>query len=176
MRHVQIPPCIQVYLYAADVIFRVTYGKDTPTSNDDPEVQRIHIANENFRHVMKPGAFLVDRIPILEYIPGYGKQLNELHQFDHEIAFLAVVLFGAGAEATGIAIMNAILAAACHPEAQARVQKELDLVVGRDRTPSWEDASSLPQLNAFILEAARWKPVTPYGIGHRVSKDINWRG
>jgi len=29
--------------------------------------------------------------------------------------------------------MSMILAAACHPEAQARVREELDLVVGRDR-------------------------------------------
>ncbi|KAG6328637.1 hypothetical protein ID866_10452 [Astraeus odoratus] len=200
-------------LFSADVIIRATYGKDTPTSNDDPEVQRVHVSIENFRHLMRPGAFLVDRIPILKYFPGYGRQLNEWHRLDHrlytdqidrvknlmakgvggpsfarsllesanehrmsydEMAFLAGGLFGAGAETTAIALMNAILAAAGHPEAQARVQRELDQVVGRDKSPSWEDASSLPQMNAFIMEAARWKPVLPLGIAHRVSKDVIW--
>ncbi|KAG6328286.1 hypothetical protein ID866_10803 [Astraeus odoratus] len=223
--------------YSADVILRITYGKDTPTSTSDPEVQRIHMANEHFRRANRPGAFLVDRIPILKYFPGYGRQLDEWHRFDHrlyteqigrvknlmasidktgacgpsfarsllesadehqmsydEVAHLAGGMFAAGAQTvmfvlsvvlrsanlqtlqTAITMMNAILAAASHPDAQARVQRELDQVVGRDRSPSWEDASSLPQLNAFIMEVARWKPVTPFGIAHRVSKDIIWRG
>lgn len=34
---------------------------------------------------------------------------------------------------SAVGIMSIILAAACHPEAQARVREELDLVVGRDR-------------------------------------------
>ncbi|KAG6328006.1 hypothetical protein ID866_11083, partial [Astraeus odoratus] len=214
------------YRFSADVIIRATYGKDTPASNDDPEVQRIHVGNENFRRIMRPGAFLVDRIPILKYLPGYGRQLKEWHQLDHELyteqldrvkdlmesclmytcakgacgpsfarsllesanehrmsydemAFLAGGMFGAGAETnlqTAIALMNAILAAAAHPEAQERVQRELDQVVGRDKSPSWEDASSSPQLNAFIMESARWKPVLPFGIAHSVSKDVIWRG
>jgi hypothetical protein len=67
------------------VILRITYGKDTPTSSDDPEVQRIHMSNANFARVMKPGAFLVDRVPILKHVPGYGRQLNEWHRLDRQL-------------------------------------------------------------------------------------------
>jgi hypothetical protein len=35
---------------------------------------------EVFQIVMRPGAFLVDRVPILYYFPGYGKQLTEWHR------------------------------------------------------------------------------------------------
>lgn len=35
---------------------------------------------------------------------------------------------------TAVGITNMILAAACHPEAQRRVQEELDMVVGKDRS------------------------------------------
>jgi hypothetical protein len=63
--------------FAASIILRVTYGKSTPTAVDDPEVVRIRKVMDVFQIVMRPGAFLVDRVPILRYFPGYGKQLNE---------------------------------------------------------------------------------------------------
>ena len=74
------------------------------------------------------------------------------------------------------------MAAACFPDAQVRVQEELDMVVGMDRrklarppfapvsfhspltsVPDWNDWNALPQLHAFISEALRWRPVTPLG-------------
>lgn len=73
------------------------------------------------------------------------------------------------------------MAAACYPDAQACVQGELDEVVGQDRSMlnlllsvlrfltwhsvlSFGDLDMLPQLQAFILEALRWRPVTPLGM------------
>jgi cytochrome P450 len=49
------------------------------------------------------------------------------------MAYLAGSLFGAGADTTAVAIMVVIMAAACFPKAQAKVQEELDTVIGRDR-------------------------------------------
>ncbi|KAG2360674.1 cytochrome P450 [Suillus spraguei] len=65
--------------YAASVILRVTYGKSVPTANTDPEVVRIHRVMEHFQVVMRPGAYLVDRVPLLRHWPGYGNQLTEWH-------------------------------------------------------------------------------------------------
>ena len=61
------------------------YGKSTPTSVDDPEVIRIQSTLRNLQNVMRPGAFLVDRVPLLKYIPGYGKQLREYHNFELQL-------------------------------------------------------------------------------------------
>jgi len=78
------------------------------------------------------------------------------------------------------AITNVIMAAACYPEAQIRVQEELDMVVGRDKSkyqcfnshelpnrvtlvPTWEDYKCLPQVRAYVLETLGWRPVTPMG-------------
>lgn len=66
--------------FAASIILRVVYGKSTPTSHNDPEIVRIHKVLDHFQIVMRPGAYLVDRVPFLRYLPGYGKQLNEWHQ------------------------------------------------------------------------------------------------
>ena len=68
--------------YAASVILRVTYGKTSPTSNDDPEVVRIRQVLLNFETALRPGAYFVDRIPWLKYVPGYGRQLKEFHRYE----------------------------------------------------------------------------------------------
>ncbi len=68
---------------------------------------------------------------------------------DNEVAYLAGALFGAGSDTVGIsslptisvltrlqtasAISITVMAAALHPEAQAKVQEELDSVIGSDR-------------------------------------------
>jgi len=52
------------------------------------------------------------------------------------MAYLAGSLFGAGSDTTAVAIMVVVMAAACHAEAQEKVQEELDVVIGRDRGAS----------------------------------------
>lgn len=200
--------------FSNSVILRMTYGKSTPTANTDPEVVAMKLVVERFGIVMQPGAFLVDRIPILRYVPWYGRQLkawfleehelvlgqmervkNEiasgiagpsfmrtlLEQHGHqlsktEMSFLGGTLFGAAADNISAAITTAILAAACHPEAQARVQEQLDTVVGRERAPSFEDIQRLTELQAFMHESLRWRPVVPLGFPHRATRDIIWKG
>ncbi|KAF8549254.1 cytochrome P450 [Imleria badia] len=206
-----------VQRFAASVVLRMVYGKSVPTSNDDPELSRIHQAARNFGRSMRPGAYLVDLLPFLKWIPGYGRELKEFYNFEmqlfrdqmervqsemetnlsasgnsfmrvllentdqhrlsrDEMAYLAGDIFGAGADTSAVAITNMIMAAACYPEAQKRVQEELDMVVGKDRMPTWEDSESLPQVHAYILETLRWRPVTPIGFAHRATQDIVWRG
>jgi cytochrome P450 len=200
--------------FSNSVILRMTYGKSTPTANTDPEVVGMKRVVEHFGIVMQPGAFLVDRIPILRYVPWYGRQLKAwfreeyelvlgqmervkkeiasgvagpsfirtlLEQHGHqlskiEMSFLAGTLFGAAADNISAAISTAILAAACHPEAQARVQEQLDTIVGRERAPSFEDVQRLTELHAFIQESLRWRPVVPLGFPHRATRDIIWKG
>jgi cytochrome P450 len=82
------------------------------------------------------------------------------------------------------AIYTVLMAAACFPSEQAKVQAELDQVIGRHRgsstvhlrfyqfndvcpkVPTFADQHSLPYLQAFISEALRWRPLTPSGVYH----------
>ncbi|KAG1723276.1 cytochrome P450 [Suillus lakei] len=91
---------------------------------------------------------------------------------DEEMAYLAGSLFGAGSDTTAVAIMVVVMASACYPKAQEKVQEELDIVIGRDRAPTFDDYSSLPQIEAFMLECLRWRPVTTLGFAHRALTDI----
>ncbi|KAG2076149.1 cytochrome P450 [Suillus decipiens] len=201
--------------YAVSVILRVTYGKSAPTANTDPEVVGIRRVIERFLAIIRPGTYLVDRVPLLRYLPGYGKQLHEWHHeelelFRHqlsrvksemdqniasssfaktllenteehrlstdEMSYLAGTLFEAGSHTITVGITNMIMAAACHPLAQATVHEELDMIIGSDRAPTFQDLSSLPQLHAFLLEALRWRPINTIGSPHRATKDIFWQG
>ncbi|KAI0041483.1 cytochrome P450 [Auriscalpium vulgare] len=99
----------------------------------------------------------------------------QLDLSDQEIAYLAGSMFGAGSETTASAISFVIMAAACFPEAQAKVQEELDAVVG-DRLPTFDDWDYLPQVHAFFQEVFRWRPGTSSGIQHRATKDIIYNG
>ncbi|KAG2100173.1 cytochrome P450 [Suillus discolor] len=99
--------------------------------------------------------------------PSFSKYLLENgHLYDlteMEMAYLAGSFFGTGTETTATAICTVLMAAAHFPEEQAKVQAELDAVIGRGRAPTFADKPSLPRLEAFISEALRWRPLGPFG-------------
>ncbi|KAG2050656.1 cytochrome P450 [Suillus hirtellus] len=87
-----------------------------------------------------------------------------------EMAFLSGTFFAAGSSTTFLAICAVLLAAARFPEEQAKVQAELDAVIGRHQAPTFADQESLPRLRAFISEALRWRPPAPNGA-YRTNRD-----
>ena len=48
-----------------------------------------------------------------------------------------------------------VLVMLLYPEVQMKAQKELDVVVGRDRLPEFSDRPSLPYINAILKEVIR---------------------
>lgn len=119
----------------------------------------------------------------------YVLEHNHLYNLtDTEKAFLGGALFGAGSDTvrypccfckyvsdikcqTAVAICTIFIAAACFPEEQAKVQAELDTVIGRHRGSSisycisTDPIVSLPQCrpsptkNLFLfLKPSSWKP------------------
>ncbi|KAJ3487189.1 hypothetical protein NLI96_g3712 [Meripilus lineatus] len=100
---------------------------------------------------------------------------RELELSDDETAYLVGEIFGAGADTTASAISFIAMAAACFPGEQAKVQEQIDNVVGDGRLPTFEDQEDLPLVTAFMLETHRWRPVST-GVPHRASKDIIWNG
>ncbi|KAG2136927.1 cytochrome P450 [Suillus bovinus] len=202
-----------VLSFAVTTVLKVAYGKDTPTSAADPDVRAIHQYMAVFRTVLRPGAYWVDTISWLKYLPWYGRklkrefessrkvyssQMNRLKQqlntvdvgpsfgryvlenehllglSELEALFLPGTFFAAGSESTASTICTVLMAAACFPEEQAKVQAELDEVVGRHQAPTFADQKSLPLLHAFISETFRWRPVTPNGFPHRTTQDVIW--
>ncbi|KAG1747809.1 cytochrome P450 [Suillus paluster] len=65
-----------VTTYAMTTITKVVYGKTTPTYSTDPEVVEINELLRVSRTIVRPGAYLVDTIPWLKYLPWYGRELK----------------------------------------------------------------------------------------------------
>jgi hypothetical protein len=65
------------------LVFRIGYGKTVETG-DEPYVRRILQVVHNVERVASPGAYLVDTIPLLKYLPSFmapfKREAAELHQ------------------------------------------------------------------------------------------------
>ncbi|KAI0657327.1 cytochrome P450 [Cubamyces menziesii] len=94
---------------------------------------------------------------------------------DDELAYLAGAMYGGGSDTTAGVLPLVIMAAAHYPHLQAKVQAQLDKVVGCDRLPTFSDRTKLPEVCAFVQEIYRWRPATPIGVPHRATKDVFWK-
>ncbi|KAF9245020.1 cytochrome P450 [Melanogaster broomeanus] len=71
--------------YAASVILKLVYGKNTPTHATDPEVVEVRKSGHRLQVALRPGAYLVDIFPFLKYLPWYGRDLRKGHLLDRRL-------------------------------------------------------------------------------------------
>ncbi|KAI0082381.1 cytochrome P450 [Panus rudis PR-1116 ss-1] len=86
------------------------------------------------------------------------------------------VAYAAGFDTTTIAGRGFLLGIAINQDFQRRAQAELDAVVGPNRLPDFNDFDQLPTIRAIVLEAMRWRPVTPFAIPHQLMEDDEYNG
>ncbi|XP_061307088.1 cytochrome P450 2J2-like [Pezoporus flaviventris] len=77
----------------------------------------------------------------------------------------------AGTETTSTTIRWALLFMAKYPEIQARVQAEIDAVIGQARQPALQDRDSMPYTNAVIHEVQRKGNIIPFNVPRMTIKD-----
>ncbi|XP_060118640.1 vitamin D 25-hydroxylase isoform X1 [Heteronotia binoei] len=82
----------------------------------------------------------------------------------------------AGTETTTNVLRWAVLFMALYPNIQGQVHKEIDLVVGPNKTPCLEEKCKMPYTEAVIHEILRFCNIVPLGIFHATSKDTVVRG
>lgn len=99
---------------------------------------------------------------------------TEFH-YDNLIATV-LNLFLAGTETTSTTIRYALMLLIKHPEIQTHMQKEIDTVIGRERSPLMEDRKSLPFTDAVIHEVQRYVDLMPLNIPHYTTHPITFRG
>ncbi|KAI0028104.1 cytochrome P450 [Vararia minispora EC-137] len=85
-------------------------------------------------------------------------------------------IYIAGADTTVSSIQSFFLAMVLYPDAQRKAQEEIDRVLAGSRLPTFDDAKSLPYVNALVKEVLRWHPVAPLGVAHRVTVDDVYEG
>ena len=79
-------------------------------------------------------------------------------------------MLSAGSETVKTTLQWATLFVIREPQVQAKVQAELDKVVGRRRLPSLDDLPNLPYTEACILEVMRRATAVPLGTTHCTSR------
>ncbi|GLB41481.1 putative cytochrome P450 [Lyophyllum shimeji] len=95
---------------------------------------------------------------------------------ENRVKWIATSGFGAGLDVVVACLSQFIMAMALNPECQARAQKELDEVVGRDRLPTFQDRESLPYVECVFKETLRWGVPAPLSVPHRLIQDDAYNG
>nr|XP_020770235.1 cytochrome P450 2C18-like isoform X1 [Odocoileus virginianus texanus]XP_020770236.1 cytochrome P450 2C18-like isoform X1 [Odocoileus virginianus texanus]XP_020770237.1 cytochrome P450 2C18-like isoform X1 [Odocoileus virginianus texanus] len=103
------------------------------------------------------------------------KHSQELEYTVENLANTVLDLFAAGIETTSITLRYGLLLLLKHPEVTAKVQEEIDCVIGRHRIPCMQDRSHMPYTDAVIHEIQRYIDLAPTNLPHAVTRDITFR-
>ncbi|XP_070793565.1 cytochrome P450 2C20-like isoform X1 [Pituophis catenifer annectens] len=93
-----------------------------------------------------------------------------------DLVIMVYGLFIAGSTTTSHALLCSLLAMAELPHIQAKVQQEIDEVIGSNRTPSMEDRLKMPFTNAVIHEVQRHQNGTLETYPRATTCDIKLHG
>ena len=92
--------------------------------------------------------------------------------FDREeLLYTLRDLLAGGSDTSVTTIRWFLITMANHPEAQTRMQGEVDAVVGRDRRPSLVDEKLMPYSQAVMLETMRRYTIGPLSGFHSATCD-----
>ncbi|KAF4632934.1 hypothetical protein G7Y89_g5181 [Cudoniella acicularis] len=162
------------YRYSSSLIFTLAYGKRMMNGNEEGLKGFVEVVKEVLQEV--DGNLIVDTFPILDYLPRCVAawkergtfRLSEVKHLEREELALVIGVLYEAAHTTPMVLEVFVMASVLHQDAVCRAQRELDIVVGLDRVPTFEDMPSLPYVNAFVREVFRWRPITPGGMHHAV--------
>nr|XP_045008630.1 cytochrome P450 2C26-like isoform X1 [Jaculus jaculus] len=107
---------------------------------------------------------------------GMQEKPSQQVEFSHEnLATTVFDLFAAGTETTSTTLRYGLLLLLKHPHVTAKVQEEIDHVIGRHRSPCMQDRSRMPYTDATLHEIQRYIDLIPTNLPHAVTCDIKFR-
>ncbi|KAF7797385.1 hypothetical protein EIP86_008580 [Pleurotus ostreatoroseus] len=173
------------------LLLHVAYGYDVKQEKKEDEFVRIaEVAMQGFSLVSKPGAFLVDTLPWLKYVPAwvpgarfqrvarrmweererlynvpFGFVKEQMKNNQAMSSFVKSYMEEKGTPTDSDEEIIKAAAASLYSDIQEHAQAEIDSVLGRgwQRLPTFDDRQKLPYVNAIVLELLRWNPAVPLG-------------
>uniref|UniRef100_A0A2K5Y3Z6 unspecific monooxygenase n=1 Tax=Mandrillus leucophaeus TaxID=9568 RepID=A0A2K5Y3Z6_MANLE len=108
------------------------------------------------------------------------RKTNEKHNLQSEFTIESLIatvtdMFGAGTETTSTTLRFGLLLLLKYPEVTAKVQEEIECVVGRNRSPCMQDRSHMPYTDAVVHEIQRYIDLIPTNLPHAVTCDVKFR-
>ncbi|OQV14481.1 Cytochrome P450 2B4 [Hypsibius exemplaris] len=85
-------------------------------------------------------------------------------------------IFVAGYETTSTFLRWCVLYMILHPDVQAKIQDEIDTVVGQSRQATFVDKHKMPYTEAVVTEIHRVACITPFGLQHIATEDVELEG
>ncbi|XP_055496932.1 cytochrome P450 1B1 [Leucoraja erinacea] len=85
-------------------------------------------------------------------------------------------ILGASQDTTSTALSWILFHLIQFPQLQAKLQRDIDQVVGRDRLPRAQDKARLPFLEAFLYEIMRFTSFVPMTIPHATTSPVDING
>ncbi|NXP17131.1 CP2J2 protein, partial [Scytalopus superciliaris] len=115
-----------------------------------------------------------------DYIDSYLQEIakdkdSDTFREEHLVSCTLDLMF-AGTETTSSTLRWALLFMASYPEIQARVQAEIDAVIGQARQAVLEDRNNMPYTNAVIHEVQRKANIVPLNMPRVAAKDTTVDG
>ncbi|XP_071490918.1 cytochrome P450 1A1-like [Diadema antillarum] len=113
---------------------------------------------------------------IIDHLVSSGRrhdksEMTRVGLTEEQLLETALDYYGAGFETVSTTLEWTFLYMAAHPEIQAEVHREIDAVVGQNRTPTLDDRAKLPFTQACITEVMRHATVVPFSIPHSTTED-----
>ncbi|XP_034274535.1 vitamin D 25-hydroxylase [Pantherophis guttatus] len=175
--NIELAASASVFLYNAfPWIGNLPFGKHQQLFRNAAEVYTflLHLI-QRFSRNRKPQA---PRHFVDVYLDEMDKNKNDpesVFSMDNLI-FSVGELIIAGTETTTNVLRWAVLFMALYPNIQGQVHKEIDLVIGPNKTACLEDKCKMPYTEAVLHEILRFCNIVPLGIFHATSKDTVVRG
>ncbi|XP_043192203.1 cytochrome P450 2J4-like isoform X2 [Amphibalanus amphitrite] len=105
------------------------------------------------------------------------EQRSDPQRFTDEVLARSIGdMFSAGSDTTSTTLRWAFCLLCARPEAQRRIQAEIDQVVGASRPPSAADRQQMPFTEAFLMETQRFGDIVPMGVLHSAEQEFELGG